>query len=273
MDESPLAAFLRFQHEAIDNRLIEGLLVKTEQLTIWLILLTIIFVPLERWLALRPSDRTRARTLRDLAYYFFNSIVPAFILTIPAAALIVVTRRLLPDAYIEWIHDLPLWVTLPATFVVGEIGFYWSHRFSHEWPILWQFHVQHHRPTHLDWLINTYAHPVDIIFGRLCSLVPIYFLGLAGHGATGGNLAAVLFTILGISWSFFIHANVRWAPRWLEPIVSTPRFHHWHHVKAGPINRNYASMLPVVDRVFGSLHLPKSRKREEAWPQDYGVKD
>lgn len=249
--------------------MVHALAINLLRLTLWLAILTAIFVPLERWFALRPGQRTQATTLRDLGYYFFNSLVPAIFLGLPAALLVQITHRLLPGGYFDWLDSLPLAVQLIATFVVGEIGFYWGHRWSHRVPLLWHFHAQHHRPAHLDWLINTHAHPVDIVFGRLCGLVPIYLLGLAGRGAAAGNLPAVLFTIAGVIWGFVLHANIRWAPRWLEPLLASPRFHHWHHTRSGPIDRNFASMLPVMDRVFGTMHLPKGK----AWPEEYGVTD
>jgi sterol desaturase/sphingolipid hydroxylase (fatty acid hydroxylase superfamily) len=40
--------------------------------------------------------------------------------------------------------------------------------------------------------------------------------------------------------------------------VTTPAFHHWHHTNDGPdlIDKNYASMLPWIDRLFGTHYLP-----------------
>ena len=243
-----------------------SLLPKIAATTIWLVLLAIIFVPLERWFELRAERRPRDTWSRDIGLYFFNSIIPALLLSLPISAVVAVTHRLLPPGYLAALNALPLALQLTLTFVVGEFGFYWGHRWSHEWPLLWRFHAMHHRPERLDWLVNTYAHPIDMVFGRLCGLVPLYLLGLAGRGAGNGNLLAVLFTIVGTGWSFFIHANVRWRLRWIDRLIATPRFHHWHHVREGPINRNYASMLPLMDRLFGTLHMPG-----RDWPASYGV--
>lgn len=247
---------------------LHGLIVDIVRQLLWLVMLAAIFVPIERWFALQPSRRTRRSTALDIGFYFFNGLVPAFLLGFPVALFAAAAHRILPAGYFDWLNGLPLWLQLIATFVVGEIGFYWGHRWSHESKFLWQFHALHHRPEHLDWLINTRSHPIDIVFGRLCGLAPIYLLGLAGRGAGAGNLPAILFTIVGIAWGFLIHANIRWAPRWLEAVVSTPRFHHWHHTKSGQVDRNYAAMLPVVDHLFGSLHMPGRQ-----WPEDYGVRD
>ena len=41
--------------------------------------------------------------------------------------------------------------------------------------------------------------------------------------------------------------------------------HHWRHARADRRDRNYASMLPFMDRIFGTVYLPKS------WPAEYGV--
>ncbi|MBY9061467.1 hypothetical protein K7957_00785 [Sphingomonas yunnanensis] len=49
-------------------------------------------------------------------------------------------------------------------------------------------------------------------------------------------------------------------------MVATPAFHHWHHVADAPLNRNFASTLSMIDRLFGTLHLPA-----RAWPAHYGI--
>ena len=108
-----------------------------------------------------------------------------------------------------------------------------------------------------------------MVFGRLCGLVPLYLLGLAGRGAGNGNMLAIVFTIVGTGWSFFIHANVRWRLGCVDRIIATPRFHHWHHVRGDPKDRNFASMLPVMDRLFGTLHMPHGA----SWPGAYGVEE
>jgi sterol desaturase/sphingolipid hydroxylase (fatty acid hydroxylase superfamily) len=153
-----------------------------------------------------------------------------------------------------------------GVFLIGEFGFYWGHRWSHEIGILWRFHAIHHQPTQLDWLVNTRAHPVDIIFTRLCGLIPVYALGFGSTKSAAGTLGPILLVLAGTVWSFFIHANLRWRLGWFEHMLSSPRFHHWHHAKVGPINRNYAPMLPVLDRMFGTLHLPA-----RGWPEQYGI--
>jgi sterol desaturase/sphingolipid hydroxylase (fatty acid hydroxylase superfamily) len=76
----------------------------------------------------------------------------------------------------------------------------------------------------------------------------------------------MLVLIIGTTWGYVIHANVHWRFGPLEWLISTPNFHHSHHTKNDHINKNYASMLPVMDLLFGSAYMPKKQ-----WPAEYGI--
>ncbi len=238
-------------------------------LTIWLALLTLVFVTLERFFTLRPAPGRRKELPRDIAYYFLNNLLPTAMLALCAAVLASAFGRLLPSAFTAQVASLPIWVRSLGVFVVGEIGYYWGHRWMHVNPFLWRFHAVHHAAEHVDWLTNTRAHPIDMIFGRLCGLVPIYALGLVQPGHAGETLpvlALIASQLFGVVWSFFIHANVRWRFGPFEHLLATPAFHHWHHTNDKVFrDRNFASTLPILDRLFGTLHLPRE------WPEVYGI--
>jgi sterol desaturase/sphingolipid hydroxylase (fatty acid hydroxylase superfamily) len=237
------------------------------RLSLWLAILAVIFVPLERLFAVNPQKILRKGIGNDLCYYILNSFLPSMLLSLPVGLLAWTVHRAVPGGFLAATAALPLWARMFAGLVAGEIGYYWGHRWSHEIPFLWRFHSIHHSAEHVDFLVNTRAHPVDMVFGRLCGLVPIYVLGLGGPVGPAGTLVPVLVTLVGTVWGFFIHANLCWRFGPLEWLVSTPAFHHWHHTLSGPINRNYAATLPWIDRIFGTHHLPS-----EEWPAAYGIK-
>lgn len=239
------------------------MLIDTVRLTIWLALLALAFAPLERLFTLREQAGRRAM-LADLGYYYLNGLLPAFMMAVPLAALSAAVRSVTPVSYTDMIATLPLWATITIGLIVAEIGSYLAHRWCHHSPWMWQFHAIHHTPDHLDWLVNTRAHPVDIVFTRLGGLVPLYVLGLDRATAQTG-LVPVVITIIGTVWSFFVHANVRWRFGWLEQVIATPAFHHWHHTNDEHRDRNFSATLPVIDRLFGTLHLPGH------WPPVYGI--
>ncbi len=101
----------------------------------------------------------------------------------------------------------------------------------------------------------------------MCGLIPIYILGLGAPQSVQGTMIATVLMLLVTFWGFFIHANVRWRFGPLEWLIATPAFHLWHHTLSGPRDRNFASMLPCWDWLFGTSYLPG------ALPTDYGIDD
>ncbi len=242
-----------------------GSLLPILRLSLWLAILVVVFVPLERLFAVHPGKVLRKGIATDLGYYFLNSLLPALLLSVPAGLLGWAVHRAVPGGLLAATAALPLWARMIAGLVAGEVGYYWGHRWSHEIPFLWRFHAIHHSAEEVDFLVNTRAHPLDMVFSRFCSLVPMYVLGLAGPSVASGTAVPVTVVLVGTVWGFFIHANLRWRFGPLEWLVSTPAFHHWHHTLHRPFNRNYASTLPWLDRIFGTHHLPRE------WPEAYGI--
>lgn len=246
---------------------LHGFAISVFRLVVWLAILAAIFVPLERLFDVRPQKVFRKGWLVDLGYYFLSSLVPALLLAAPMGLMAWAARGCVPSGLHESVASLPLWARMLLGLVAAETGYYWAHRLSHEVPFLWKFHSIHHSAEEVDFLVNTRAHPLDLVFGRLGSLMPIYILGFGGPTGASGSLVPVLATLIATVWGFFIHANVRWRFGPLEWLIATPAFHHWHHTKDGPIDRNYASTLPWLDWIFGTVHLPAE------WPESYGIKE
>lgn len=236
------------------------------KLVAWLAALCAIFLPLERWASVRPQRVLRREWATDLVWYFVNGLVAGLLLGLPVAALASLSRQVVPSTVLQASAALPVWARVIAGLVVGDLGYYAYHRVCHRVPWMWRFHAVHHSARDMDFLVNTRAHPFDLVAGRLAGLVPLYILGLAGPVGEKGTLVPVLIGLLGTFWGFFIHSNLRVRLGPLEWLVSTPSFHHWHHTQHGPIHRNFAAMLPWLDRLLGTHHNPPG-----AWPDSYGT--
>ena len=250
----------------LDFRQFDPLLLSTVRIFIWLMLLAIVFLPLEHIFALNRRKLLCNSLAGDIGFYFISGLVPSLLLT-PLLALVALgAHRIVPWHLQVAVASLPLWARAAAALLVGEIGFYWGHRWSHQIPLLWRFHAIHHNPRHLYFLISARAHPLDNVFTRLCGLVPIYILGIATPLTPSGGLISALLVLAMTMWGFLIHANLRLRLGPLEWLIATPAFHHWHHNLAEPRDRNFASMLPVIDRIFGTHHLPR-----KGWPAAYGI--
>jgi len=238
-------------------------LIDTVRLTIWLMILALAFAPIERLFA--PKNQTKRKgLLADIGYFYLNGLTPALIMATPLALLSAMMRAITPDAYTNAIAAAPLWLTIPTGLLVAELGSYFIHRWCHHSRYLWQFHAVHHTPDHIDWLVNTRAHPIDIVITRLGGLAPLYVLGLDKTGGQAG-MVPVIITLIGTFWSFLVHANVQWRFGWLEQVIASPAFHHWHHTNDEHRDRNFAATFPLIDRLFGTLHLP------DHYPPVYGI--
>ncbi len=241
---------------------------KAAGLGAWLIAMAAIFHGLERWRPLRRQRFWRKGLAADVGYYFLGGLLPAFFTVAAAGAIAWGIGSLVPADAHSAFRESPAWLRFVAVVVLGDTAYYWAHRWSHEIPWLWRFHAVHHAPTSLDWLVNTRAHVLDLVFVRAIAVLPILALG-AGRGTLDGLEGPIAFYLTASTvWAFAVHANVDWRLGWLEQVVVSPAFHHWHHGSDGPraLGRNYASLLPVLDRLFGTHDLPKDR-----FPATYGI--
>jgi sterol desaturase/sphingolipid hydroxylase (fatty acid hydroxylase superfamily) len=254
-----LPAFLDHQH-------LVSFFWSVTRLSVWLVLLAVIFLPLERLTAVHPRKFFCKSLPSDIGFYFISGLIPGLLLAPPMAVVATVAHQFVPYSVHAAVAAMPIWARAVAALVVGEIGFYWGHRWAHEIPLLWRFHAVHHNPAQVYFLISARAHPIDNVFVRLCGFVPISVLGIATPLTPSGGVVSALLVLVLTLWGFVIHANVRWRLGPLEWLVSTPAFHHWHHTLAEPRDRNFASMLPCMDWIFGTHYLPRDR-----WPSAYGI--
>src|SRR3954466_4870415 len=220
-----------------------------------------LFIPIER---LFPRNQQqpifREKWREDLFYYLVSSMMVQVLTAlafIPAKTIFALTPM---TGFRHWVASLPFLIQLIAIMFLTDLVQYWLHRTFHRVPWLWNFHAVHHSARAMDWMAGARMHFLEIIVLRGTTVIPMIVLGFS-------ETAMHAYILLVYIYSTFIHANVGWRLRTIEPLLVTPRFHHWHHgIEQEAVDVNFAIHFPLLDRLFGTYYLPESK-----WPSGYGI--
>ncbi len=138
------------------------------------------------------------------------------------------------------------WWSWAILFFLDDLAYYWFHRISHGSRLFWNFHVVHHSSEQYNLSVavrqswfSGIAHWIFYTPIMLLGFAPWMFLTM--HG----------FNLL---YQFWIHTKLIGRLGWAEKILNTPSHHRVHHGVNEPyLDRNYAGVLIIWDRLFGSF--------------------
>ncbi len=222
----------------------------------------LMFAPIERILPHRTAQRLfRIEWKEDLFYYLVSSmLVQIFTFLAFAPSTFINAHTSDWDSFRTGIAGLPWIVQFGLVVLLSDLFQYWYHRAFHKVPFLWGFHAVHHSAKAMDWLAGARMHFVEIVLLRGVTSLPMFTLGFLPSVMQ----AYVAFVYV---YSSLLHANLRGDFNRLGQWIATPRFHHWHHgLEQEAVDVNFAIHLPLLDKLFGTFHLPHGR-----WPANYGV--
>lgn len=225
-----------------------------------IVIVFMIFVPLEHLLPLHEGRLYLRRALStDLLHLFVTGVLFKIGFLILIAGCMVGINSAVPNLVGQTIRTQPFWLQTIEVIVVSDLGFYLAHRLLHAVPFLWRFHAIHHSIEELDALAAHRVHPLDQLFVKAASLLPIYALGFAVGP----------FIVAGVIYhwqALLIHSNIKIGFGPLKWVVASPLFHHWHHAnERQAFDKNFAGQLSIIDALFGTMYMP------EAMPSKYGT--
>jgi lathosterol oxidase len=224
-----------------------------------LLLMALIYVPLERLWPQYPDQGTFRKYWTQDVVYFMSTHLPlqilSFMVLLPAT---LATKYLGIPAVQQLIARLPWILQFFLAVVVADVAEYFVHLAFHKVPFLWRFHAVHHSSKALDWIAGSRSHFVDDTLVRGLVLAPL-MLGFSQSII----LWYLVFVTLHATW---VHCNFAPNAKWLEKFLIMPRYHHWHHTsqKEG-IDKNFAIHFPWIDKLFGTYYYP------DEWPERYGL--
>jgi sterol desaturase/sphingolipid hydroxylase (fatty acid hydroxylase superfamily) len=226
-----------------------------------LLLMAIIFIPIEMVFPKRKGQKTFHEEWKtDLVYFVVSHLLIQFFGAITQQPAIVFFGWMGLSGLHTWVQSLPFLVELFMAFFIADLFQYWTHRFFHSHHFLWRFHSIHHSTENMDWLAGSRTHFVDIFVTRSMAFIPLYVFGFS---TITFNVYVVFMAIHAV----LIHANTRINFGFLKYFLATPQYHHWHHCKdSDHYGKNFATIFPFIDRMFGTYYLPGKE-----WPKDTGL--
>lgn len=156
------------------------------------------------------------------------------------------------------VYDYARLATLPSDASVAGMAvwvlallavdhqYYWFHRMSHEWQLLWASHSVHHQSEEYN-LTVALRQSATPFFGWPFYL-PLAIVGIAPE------VFAASYS-LNLVYQFFIHTRaVGKLHPWIEAVMNTPSHHRVHHGKNPKYcDRNHAGALIIWDRLYGTF--------------------
>ena len=135
------------------------------------------------------------------------------------------------------------WVLL---FFADDLAYYWFHRISHEVRVFWASHVVHHSSQHYN--LSTALRQTWTPMTALPFWIPLALAGFEPWMILTQQAVSLIY-------QFWIHTErIGRLPRAIEYVFNTPSHHRVHHGSNDVyLDRNYAGILIVWDRLFGSF--------------------
>jgi sterol desaturase/sphingolipid hydroxylase (fatty acid hydroxylase superfamily) len=138
------------------------------------------------------------------------------------------------------------WGSFVLLFLAQDLLYYGFHRASHRVRWLWAAHSVHHSSTRMNLSTAFRQSLMYPLAGMWAFWLPLAWLGFAPQLVVG-------VVLLNLAFQFFVHTQAIPKLGWLEYVFNTPSIHRSHHAR-NPcyIDRNYAGVLVIWDRLFGS---------------------
>ncbi|MFE9654976.1 sterol desaturase family protein [Micromonospora sp. NPDC006431] len=146
------------------------------------------------------------------------------------------------------------WWTWMLLFFADDLAYYWFHRGHHEVRVFWASHVVHHSSVYFN--LSTALRQSWTPMTSLPFWLPLALLGIPPW-------MIFLQQSISLLYQFFLHTErINVLPRPIELVFNTPSHHRVHHgANAEYLDRNYAGILIVWDRLFGTFEPERAAVR------------
>jgi sterol desaturase/sphingolipid hydroxylase (fatty acid hydroxylase superfamily) len=157
--------------------------------------------------------------------------------------------------WLSWTGPFKWLLAAMGVLLVTDFFGYWFHRVQHG--PLWPFHAVHHSIEDLH-VVSSYRHPADAAFQFVLMSAPMTLIPF------GAGTETALFSLLIVLQLNFIHSPVRFTFGPLRYVLVDNAFHRIHHsLEPRHFGKNYGTLTPVWDVMFGTAYFPA----KDEWPE------
>jgi sterol desaturase/sphingolipid hydroxylase (fatty acid hydroxylase superfamily) len=155
------------------------------------------------------------------------------------------------------IGDIPVaWWSIAALILLDDLAYYLFHRSAHRVRWFWAAHVIHHSSRHYNLTTALRQTWTGVFALSFVFRLPLVFAGFPVD-------LVLLVAAINLVYEFWIHTEVIGRmPAWFEAVMNTPSHHRVHHA-TNPryLDRNFAGMLIIWDRMFGTFQAERADDR------------
>ncbi|MFC5077390.1 sterol desaturase family protein [Vibrio thalassae] len=226
--------------------MMDKLVQNPEWLLIVLAPLFVIMMVLEYWLGQRRNrlPNSAQYTLKELACNF--SLAGLHQATDLITGLFITKLYLLLFGWKLFDIQMSLGMFL-VLMILQDFFYYWFHRASHRIRWMWAAHVVHHSSENMNFSTAFRQSLMYPLAGMWLFWIPLVIIGFDPKWV-------VFVVLLNLGLQFFVHTQWIRSLGPLEWILNTPSHHRVHHgVNAQYIDKNYAGILIIWDRMFGTF--------------------
>ncbi|NPT60081.1 sterol desaturase family protein [Paraburkholderia elongata] len=209
--------------------------------------------------ARRPVQRlqSRAAIRLNLAYSAIYTALGQAARPLTMAASVWIVNLLGGGLIVLPAHGWGVLVSVLALVLTIDLLEYLFHRLQHAWPLLWRMHSLHHSAESLNVTVTTRHYWFEALLKGFL-LFPLVGVLFKVDPSIAGIAALVFLPV-----NFFAHMNLRINLGRVVTWVNNPQYHRLHHSRrAEHFNKNFTQMLPLWDRLFGTMWTPAPHE----WP-------
>ena len=160
---------------------------------------------------------------------------------------------IIAESFVSWTIPITWW-SIALGLLIADFLYYWEHRIAHEVRLLWTQHAVHHSSRDYNIITAIRFGPFEGVWALIIH-IPMILIGFSPEMVFFGQIAV-------LAYQTWLHTETIGKLGPLEKVLNTPSHHRVHHGSDRKyLDKNYAGILIVWDRMFGTFQVEEETPR------------